>query len=287
MSLAASAQIQDFAIDTSGPHHVVQGHYMFIYVKGRILAGTDASGTVPSVSGLPAGATGEFINMVRSCCGTFLYRTELENPIKFSTSTTTPTGMYPLQITYTTKEGVQRSTHYTVYVDPVPSLIQKTGTYFPPDTSLTSLAQWKSNMVTYGRKHCTPAEAGTYSMYAVPYYDGTRIYYQIADLTGDSSFNACADLVYGGYSKYVNDNNGAVTGYSTFPHGLAMRFQRTGDVAARQTLTTLKNGSPYATWPNTAYIIDWSTSREDILRNRNQPGRPSAREEPPIHTSKT
>ena len=187
---------------------------------------------------------------------------DTENPIKISTSSTTPIGAYPLQITYKTKEGVQRSTTYTVYVDPLPSLIHETGTYFPPDTPLASLAQWKSNMVTYGQKHCTPAEAGVYSDYTVPYYDGTRVYYQIADLTGDSSFNACADLVYGGYSTYVNKNNGSIPGYNVFPHGLAMRFQRTGDVAARQTLTALRNNGAYVNRPDTAYIIRWMTSRE-------------------------
>ena len=167
-----------------------------------------------------------------------------------------------MQITYKSALGIQRSVTYTIYVDPVPSPIHKTGNYFPPDTSLASLAQWQSNMVTYGRKYCTPAEAGSYSMYTVGYYDGTRIYYQIADLTGDSSFNACADLVYGSYSKYVNDNKGGIPGYQEFPHGIAMRFQRTGDLAARQTLTTLKNGGSFSNWPDAASIIDWGRSRE-------------------------
>ncbi|MBZ5632298.1 MAG: Ig domain-containing protein, partial [Acidobacteriia bacterium] len=262
MSLAVSAQIQDFAIDTSGPHHVVQGHYMFFNATGRILAGTEESGTVPSVSGLPPGATAEFVNMLRFCCSTTLYSITGNIPIKISTSSSTPAGTYPVQVILRTREGVQRSSTYTIYVDPVPSLIQKPGTYFPPDTPLASLAKWKSNMVTYGRKHCTAANAGQYSMYTVGYYDGTRIYYQIADLTGDSSFNACADLVYGSYSKYVNDNKGAIPGYQEFPHGIAMRFQRTGDVAARQTLTALRTGGAYSNWPNVASIIDWGRSRE-------------------------
>ena len=119
--------------------------------------------------------------------------------------------------------------------------------------------------IQYGhlwQKHCTPTEAGSYSDFTVSYYDGTRVYYQIADLTGDSSFNACADLVYGGYSTYVNANSGKIPGYNVFPHGLAMRFQRTGDAAARQTLTTLENGGAYANLVNVWSVIDWSRSRE-------------------------
>ena len=41
MCLASFAQVTDFAIDTTGPHHVVQGHYLFFSVTGRILAGTE------------------------------------------------------------------------------------------------------------------------------------------------------------------------------------------------------------------------------------------------------
>ncbi len=265
MAVAASAQVTDFAIDTSGPHHVVQGHYMFFSVAGRIITTTNAStgwGTTTSLSGLPPGATGEFVNMARFCCGTYLYQLNATNPVKISTSSTTPIGTYPVQVVYTTKEGLQRTITYTIYVDPVPSLISKTGPYFPPDAPLASLAQWESNMVTYGRQHCTTAEATQYSMYNVTYYDGTRVYYQIADYTGDSSFNACADMVYSGYSAYVNNANGAAAGYQVFPHGLAMRFQRTGDVGARQTLTNLQAHSAYTNWPDISSTIDWSRSRE-------------------------
>jgi uncharacterized protein (TIGR03437 family) len=265
MSLVASAQVTDYTIDTGGPHHVVQGHYMFFWAQGRVLAGTDvggAPGTVPSLSGLPPGATGEFVNLIRFCCKTWLYTLATNNPIKISTSPTTPVGAYPVQLTYKSALGIQRSVTYTIYVDPLPSAVHKTGNYFPPDAPLASLAKWQSNMVTYGKKHCTPAEAGVYSDYTVPYYDGTRVYYQIADLTGDSSFNDCAGLVYGGYSTYVNTYNGKIPGYNVFPHGLAMRFQRTGDVAARQTLATLQNGDAYSNLANVTSVIDWSRSRE-------------------------
>ncbi len=238
---------------------------MFFSVAGRIITTTNAStgwGTTTSLSGLPPGATGEFVNMARFCCGTYLYQLNATNPVKISTSSTTPIGTYPVQVVYTTKEGLQRTITYTIYVDPVPSLISKTGPYFPPDAPLASLAQWESNMVTYGRQHCTTAEATQYSMYNVTYYDGTRVYYQIADYTGDSSFNACADMVYSGYSAYVNNANGAAAGYQVFPHGLAMRFQRTGDVGARQTLTNLQAHAAYTNWPDISSTIDWSRSRE-------------------------
>src|SRR5438132_8072218 len=87
MCLGGFAQVTDFALDTRGPHHVVQGHYMFFSVTGRVLAGNDnESGTVPSLSGLPAGATGQFVDMARYCCGTILYGWVGDQPIKISTS---------------------------------------------------------------------------------------------------------------------------------------------------------------------------------------------------------
>ncbi len=236
---------------------------MFFNVTGRVLAGTDnESGTVVSLSGLPAGATGEFVDLARYCCGTYLYRMVGDNPVKISTSSSTPTGSYPVQVTYRTPEGVQRSATYTIYVDPVPSLVQKTGAYFPPDVPLASASKWSSDMLTFGRQHCTSAEAGQYTQYNVTYYDGTRVYYQIADRTGDSSWNACADMVYGSYSQYVNNNNGTVAGYQVFPQGMAMRFQRTGDAAALKTLTSMETNGLYSNWPDVPSIIDWIRSRE-------------------------
>ncbi len=259
MCCSASAQVQDFSINTSGPHHVVQGHYMFFLAQGKILAGTDKPGTVPSISGLPADATAEFVNMVRYCCVTSMYSLEDNNPVKISTASTTPVGTYPITLTYKTAEGVQRSTTYTLYVDALPSLTQKSGTYFPPDTPLASLQQWNANMVTYGRKHCTTDEMALWEGF-VWYYDGTRVFYQIADATNDPSWNACAVMVANFYQNYVLTNNGT-QGWRVFPQGLAMNYQRRGDPLSRQTVALLAQGG-YAKWPNPAFDILWNLSRE-------------------------
>jgi hypothetical protein len=256
---SAPAQVTDLAIDTSGPHHVVQGHYMFFLAQARILAGTDQPGTVSSVSGLPSGATADFVNIARFCCGTSLWSTSDGNPIKISTSSTTPVGTYPLVITYTTPQGVQRSTTYTIYVDPVPSLVHKSGTYFPPDTPLSSLAQWQSNRTTYGRKHCNQTEMAWWDG-NVWFYDGARVYYQIADQTGDPSWNTCAQMVANFYQQHVL-TVGVPAGYYIFSQGLAMNYQRTGDPVSRQVVAELGQ-EYYAQWPDVKYVISWMLSRE-------------------------
>jgi hypothetical protein len=69
-------------------------------------------------------------------------------------------------------------------------------------------------------------------------------------------------MVYGSYSQYVNANNGNVTGYQVFPHGMAMLYQRTGDASVLQTLTNLEMNSVYSYWPDITTVIDWTRSRE-------------------------
>jgi len=256
----ASAQVTDFSISTSGPHHVVQGRYFTFYAVGKVLAGTDEGFPVPTVSNLPPGATVQFPNMERYCCQTSLYQLTSDNSVRIVTSSSTPVGTYTVQVKYTTKGGVTRSVPYTVYVDPVPvPPTPLTVTSTPP---LAAYDQWKANAVTYGLKHCTSTETSQYGFFGVDYYDGARVYYQIADLTGDTSWNACADMVYSWYSGYVNANNGNLPGYYVFPHGLAMRYLRFNDTAARQTLASMRANGSYTDWPNPSYIIDWSVSRE-------------------------
>src|SRR6185312_6256288 len=137
---------------------------------------------VPTVTNLPPGATVEFPNMERYCCQTSLYQLTSDNSVRIVTSSSTPVGTYTVQVKYTTKGGVTRSVPYTVYVDPVPvPPTPLTVTSTPP---LAAYDQWKANAVTYGLKHCTSTETSQYGFFGVDYYDGARVYYQIADLTG-------------------------------------------------------------------------------------------------------
>lgn len=256
------AAVTDFQIFTSGPHHVVQGHYVTFNANGKVLAGTDDTpGTVPSVSSLPPQSTASFPNMVRYCCGTYLYQVGADNPVRISVGANTPPGSYTVQIKYVTPGMVTRTAPYTIIVDPVPPAAPPVTIPSPP--LLAGYDTWKSNAAVYGKKHCTAAEAGQFPYEgAVWYYDGPRVYYQIADLMADRSFEDCAALILAPYQKYITDNAGAIPGYRVFGRGLALRAQRASDTSARQALSTLRSGSPYGDWPNAAYIVDWSVSRE-------------------------
>jgi hypothetical protein len=94
------------------------------------------------------------------------------------------------------------------------------------------------------------------------YYDGERVYYQIADATGDPSWNTCALLEQNIYRANVLKNNGWIYGYEVFAHGLAMNYQRTGDPLSRQAVIELGQLSTYSSFPNAAWMIDWAAARE-------------------------
>jgi hypothetical protein len=255
-----SAQALDFTLNISGPHHVVQGHYMFFLVTAQVTAGVDEPAT-PTISGLPVGATAEFVDLAKFCCGTFLWRTASNNPVKISLPPATPTGVYPLTITYTSQSGVVRSALYMLIVDRVPSPL--TPATYPADASLASLSQWQSNMTNFGRQHCGPLDMALGEGNLV-YYDGTRVYYQIADYTNDPSWNACALMVRDVYRPYVLANNGAIPGYWVFTKGLTMDYQRTMDSLSSEAVNLLHSAS-YAALPDVAQVIGWQVSRESAF----------------------
>jgi hypothetical protein len=109
--------------------------------------------------------------------------------------------------------------------------------------------------------HCTPNEGVLWEGFAW-YYDGERVYYQIADATGDPSWNACALMEQSIYRPLVLNNNGWINGYEVFARGLAMNYQRTGDLQSRQAVADLGRRGAYSSLPNAAWSIDWSASRE-------------------------
>ena len=78
------------------------------------------------------------------------------------------------------------------------------------------------------------------------YYDGIRVYYQIADYTGGDSWNACAGYVKNVYRPYVLDNNGANPGWRLFPHGLYEDYLRTGAEDSRDAGILMSQNSAYA-----------------------------------------
>lgn len=79
-----------------------------------------------------------------------------------------------------------------------------------------NIAKWKADMLSFGATHCQAQ-----SSYADTYYDGGRVYYQIAAYTGDTKWNTCAKTAVAMYRDgYVVANNGGVAGWWNFSDGL-------------------------------------------------------------------
>jgi hypothetical protein len=69
----------------------------------------------------------------------------------------------------------------------------------------------------------------------VTFYDGARVFYQIADYTGDRSWNRAAEAAAILYRDVmVFGRNGDVRGWRLFPYGLCEHYLRTGDERSRE-----------------------------------------------------
>lgn len=122
-------------------------------------------------------------------------------------------------------------------------------------------ALWESNMITYGRVHCNPAAIAAAQTWegGVWYYDGMRVYHQIAEYTKDPSWLQCAEYVRAVYRGYVLANKGMVPGRRVFAHGLYLDLLRTGDSASGSAVRLLATRSAYA---YNAGSKDFNLSRE-------------------------
>ncbi|HMH50661.1 MAG TPA: Ig-like domain-containing protein [Candidatus Acidoferrum sp.] len=128
-------------------------------------------------------------------------------------------------------------------------------------TPIPQLALWESQMVSYGRSHCNalmqPGQTAD-QLLGSTYYDLTRVMYQIADYTGQSSWNDCARagrVVYG--NGYVLPNNGGVPGYWNFSTGLRMDFERTATADSRSAALLLSTNAAYS---SDLAPLDWTAS---------------------------
>ncbi len=117
-----------------------------------------------------------------------------------------------------------------------------------PPPAIPQLAQWESNMLTWGQRYCDQATIQSLSTWegSVWYYDGIRVYQQIADYTSNSYWMNCARYVRDVYRPYVLSTNGLIGGWRVFPHGLAQDYWRTADPVSRQAAIALANNSAFA-----------------------------------------
>ena len=140
-------------------------------------------------------------------------------------------------------------------------------------TAIPGLPQWESQMVSFGKLHCTTLSTATDQygnvqsydqLLNATYYDATLVYLQIAKYTNDASWQACANSAKNVYrDRYVLGNNGQVPGYWNFTNGLTLDSQVNVDVTSKNAAILLSQNAMYAgTWTPLEYTASADRARE-------------------------
>jgi hypothetical protein len=262
---ASGQATYDFSFGAAGGRHVAVGHNLYVQLQIALTTGT-AQKLRFQVTGLPAGVSYSFPDLEATCCGagTGAYEYQpISTTLLLRASPSTPTGSYTVQVT-ATSGGVSHNISYPFVVEPVPAA--PTAVPITAQTAIPSLAQWESQMTEWGTNHCNATTIMNNSSHegGVWYYDGERVYFQIADYTGDPKWNACAVYVKAMYrDTYVIPNSGKVPGWRNFTHGLAMDYLRNGDAQSKNAALLLSDNASYASnLTPFFYVIGAGASRE-------------------------
>lgn len=113
---------------------------------------------------------------------------------------------------------------------------------------------WKSNMTIYGRQHCQSGNN---------YYDAARVYYQIAEYTGNKQWERCAEIALRAYvDGYLVPNKYTAAGWEIFPHGLLLHYRRTGDPRSKAALVGMASSAAFARHEPREWLVGQEMSRE-------------------------
>lgn len=137
---------------------------------------------------------------------------------------------------------------------------------------IPQLQTWEAHMVAGAALFCNQGEInnaiGSWGIGTegnVWYYDGAKVYQQIAQYTNDPQWNRCADYSNQAYTQWVlavagtSGTFSALGGWRVFPEGALRDYQRTGNENSRQTVLRLAYNSA---WAGSAGGSDCELSRE-------------------------
>lgn len=115
---------------------------------------------------------------------------------------------------------------------------------------LLDITEWQNHMLYFGEQLANRLDSSALSSeekLAETYYDAQHVFFQIADLTGDSSWNDRAQKAEQYYRDYyLLPNQGFLPGYWLFPHGLMDDYIRTGDDNSKEALRLIAENGAYA-----------------------------------------
>jgi hypothetical protein len=197
-------------------------------------------------------------------------------------------GNYNVSVTIA-QDAIGTNSHtlqWPVTVVPSPAAPTGSPAYVP---AIPGLSGWQTEMIsTYfgGAEWCTnpasPTEVFSFGDESeVWYYDGARVYFNMASYTGNLLWNNCAHNIASQYADFVIAANGGAPGWRVFPHGLAMaavlypaetKFKQAVDLLRNNGLYTLLGGRiDDDILRETAYAVDVYTVTESILGEARHP----------------
>ena len=282
----------DYWVVPEGPHHVVQSYDIYSLLSAGFVSGTSNfkyGSYKVIVQNLPPHTTIHWPDQEYNGLGqgarsstfasndtiTFWAPFTTEFQLVTNVGGTTPPGTYTLNLKVTTlladgSAGPQKALPWTVAVEAAPSFPSGNISSYPP---IPGLSVWQSSMTTYGAGHwcnqqtlvgeaCAPG----YEQCSW-YYDGERVFYQIADYTNNpAAWDVCALNSQANYrDQYVLAQSpiGAIPGWRVFPDGIYMNYLRTGDALSKTAVDALAtNAAGARMWASQSPFVTTGWIRE-------------------------
>jgi hypothetical protein len=256
----AIAQTSEYDIAVIGPASVFAGSDAYVQLS-PVAANAPASKKFFYSASLSNAPVPYVINCHSAVCradGLGRYYEVLQPVVlRVSIPGTTAPGQYSVILTVTS-DGLTKTVNIPLRVQPPPPAVPTSP--FLSSLPIPGLSKWQGEMIRLGKK-CDPSfNYGTFSYEQTDwYYDGARVYFQIADYTGDRSWDACALNIARQYRDHVIANSGKLQGWRVFTRGLAMAYQRTGDPRYREAVILLSKNSR---WVDYQFSVGDSQIRE-------------------------
>jgi len=261
---AAQARGDDFTFSILGSSHVVVGYTNFLELSRGALPNENFQATFtitlptgvswhwPWLTGTSQLSCSPAVGQSQTCLT--VGAASLNPVILLAADATAVPGTYTVPVT-ATAGGISHTVNYTLKVDPTPPAWTPPNWGTPPP--IPELALWQQQMALGGpvnQRYCQEQAIlanSTYTGYSVTlsnvwYYDGIRVYSQMADYTGDDSWRTCAGYVSEMYRDItVIPAQGKIQGYYVFPRGLRMDYQRTKDAKSLTAVELLAENDSY------------------------------------------
>lgn len=262
----------DFTFTLAGPRTATPGYPIFLQIGSKILEGTrdyvnysnDPSSPLrvsfPTLRNYP----GRGVNNDYAPANQIL-RVDIPKDIL--------DGKYPVEINIASGD-IHKTAVWEIEV--------KSHLYIttPPEPNLpSSLNNWESNMLYYGNKLGNKENIERLGTWEgnIWYYDGLRVFQQIAEYTGDDKWYGTAEYPRKVYVDYIRERDSAnanFPGWRVFPKGLYDHYTRTGNHESADCILILLKRAAFLytpTDPNYGGLISVEYAREnaymlDLLR---------------------